>query len=55
MQQFSAPGSEAANISLKNPEGVRKKEEAEGLQGKQGARGGGEGAEGEEIQWAEMG
>ena len=35
MQQFNAPGSETSSISLKNPERVSRKEEAEGVEGSQ--------------------
>ena len=40
---------------MKNPEKVRRGEEAGGAEGEPGARDGGEGAEGEDIKWANGG
>ena len=56
MWQFSARCSETTSILLKNPEGVKGREEkAGGIEEQSGAKGGGEGPGGEETEWAEGG
>ena len=55
VNQFNAPGSKTASISLENPEGVRGGKKAGGIERHLGAKDSGEGAEGEDTKWAEGG
>ena len=55
VKYFSAPGSKTSSIRLKNPERIRKGEEAGGIEEQPGAWDSGEKAEGEDTKWAEGG